>query len=160
MRTKVSAIPLQSVSKALLAVHSRFYGTSLASGPWICQQCRNKSTYRAILLPRQTCSRRRTVEASLKWRNEYGLSRSFSTSHRAYEESITTKSSEQHELPSKQEFRRSKASKQLSHMMDNIQSNVFVAGQRLNDLTGYSAIEALKKEIEVQGLHHRDAHEL
>ena len=35
--------------------------------------------------------------------------------------------------------------------MDNIQSNIFIAGQRLNDLTGYSGIEALRKEIEQQG---------
>jgi sensitive to high expression protein 9 len=41
-------------------------------------------------------------------------------------------------------------SKQFSTMMDNLQSNVFVAGQRLNDFTGYSEIEALKKEIQVQ----------
>jgi sensitive to high expression protein 9 len=37
-------------------------------------------------------------------------------------------------------------------MMDNVQSNIFVAGQRLNDLTGYSAIEALKKDIQLQGV--------
>ncbi|KAE8315467.1 sensitive to high expression protein 9-like protein, mitochondrial [Aspergillus transmontanensis] len=34
--------------------------------------------------------------------------------------------------------------------MDNLQSNIFVAGQRLNDLTGYSSIEALKKDIHTQ----------
>ncbi|MCJ1463489.1 sensitivity to high expression protein she9 [Pseudocyphellaria aurata] len=34
--------------------------------------------------------------------------------------------------------------------MDHLQSNIFIAGQRLNDLTGYSGIEALKKEIEEQ----------
>lgn len=34
--------------------------------------------------------------------------------------------------------------------MDNLQSNIFIAGQRLNDLTGYSGIEALKKDIEQQ----------
>ena len=34
--------------------------------------------------------------------------------------------------------------------MDNVQSNIFIAGQRLNDLTGYSGIEALKKDIERQ----------
>ena len=56
-------------------------------------------------------------------------------------------------LPSYLEGRRSKWSKQFSTMMDNIQSNVFVAGQRLNDLTGYSAIEALKNEIQAQGKH-------
>ena len=38
-------------------------------------------------------------------------------------------------------------------MMDNLQSNVFVAGQRLNDLTGYSSIEALKNDIHFQGTH-------
>lgn len=54
-------------------------------------------------------------------------------------------------LPSYLEGRRSKMSKQFTTMMDNIQSNVFVAGQRLNDLTGYSGIEALKKEIQHQG---------
>ncbi|KAJ5199695.1 Mitochondrial distribution and morphology family 33 [Penicillium cf. griseofulvum] len=51
-------------------------------------------------------------------------------------------------LPSYLESRRSKWSKQFSTMMDNVQSNVFVAGQRLNDLTGYSSIEALKNEIQ------------
>jgi sensitive to high expression protein 9 len=54
-------------------------------------------------------------------------------------------------LPSYLESRRSKLSKQFTGMMDNLQSNVFVAGQRLNDLTGYSGIEALKKEIQNQG---------
>lgn len=54
-------------------------------------------------------------------------------------------------LPSSLESRRSKMSKQFTSMMDTIQSNVFVAGQRLNDLTGYSGIEALKNEIHSQG---------
>ncbi|KAJ5218617.1 uncharacterized protein N7498_000716 [Penicillium cinerascens] len=53
-------------------------------------------------------------------------------------------------LPSYLESRRSQMSKQFSTMMDNLQSNVFVAGQRLNDLTGYSGIEALKKDIHIQ----------
>ncbi|KAJ5457695.1 Mitochondrial distribution and morphology family 33fungi [Penicillium sp. IBT 31633x] len=51
-------------------------------------------------------------------------------------------------LPSYLESRRSKWSKQFSTMMDNLQSNVFTAGQRLNDLTGYSSIEALKNDIQ------------
>ncbi|KAG7004915.1 hypothetical protein G7Y79_00022g051360 [Physcia stellaris] len=34
-----------------------------------------------------------------------------------------------------------------------MQSNIFIAGQRLNDLTGYSGIEALKKDIENQEEH-------
>lgn len=54
-------------------------------------------------------------------------------------------------LPSYLESRRSQVSKQFTSMMDNLQSNVFVAGQRLNDLTGYSGIEALKKDIQSQG---------
>ena len=55
-------------------------------------------------------------------------------------------------LPSQEESRRSQVAKRFSHVMDNLQSNIFIAGQRLNDLTGYSGIEALKKEIEDQGL--------
>lgn len=56
-------------------------------------------------------------------------------------------------LPSYLESRRSKWSKQFDTAMDNLQSNVFVAGQRLNDLTGYSSIEALKNDIQFQGMH-------
>ena len=57
----------------------------------------------------------------------------------------------QRELPSQSEHRRSPLSKRASHLMDNLQSNIFIAGQRLNDLTGYSGIEALKQDIENQG---------
>jgi sensitive to high expression protein 9 len=53
-------------------------------------------------------------------------------------------------LPSQAQSRRTEVSKRFSHFMDNVQSNIFVASQRLNDLTGYSGIEALKKEIETQ----------
>lgn len=60
-------------------------------------------------------------------------------------------SAEKKGLPSYLEERRSQLSKQFTEMMDNLQSNIFVAGQRLNDLTGYSAIEALKKDIQLQG---------
>lgn len=53
-------------------------------------------------------------------------------------------------LPSRAQSRRTELSKRFSYLMDNLQSNIFVASQRLNDLTGYSGIEALKKEIEAQ----------
>ncbi|KAL6236656.1 sensitive to high expression protein 9-like protein, mitochondrial [Aspergillus navahoensis] len=53
-------------------------------------------------------------------------------------------------LPSYIENRRSQFSRQFTTWMDNLQSNVFVAGQRLNDLTGYSSIEALKRSIQEQ----------
>lgn len=55
------------------------------------------------------------------------------------------------DLPSQKEGQRSNVAKRFSHVMDHLQSNIFVAGQRLNDLTGYSGIEALKKDIERQG---------
>ncbi|KAI3395917.1 hypothetical protein diail_628 [Diaporthe ilicicola] len=48
------------------------------------------------------------------------------------------------ELPSQTDSRRSAASQNFSHFMDNLQSRVLVASQTLNDLTGYSAIEAIK----------------
>lgn len=54
-------------------------------------------------------------------------------------------------LPSQQENLRSEFSKRFNNLMDNIQSNVFHAGQHLNDLTGYSAIEKLKQEVQAQG---------
>jgi len=54
-------------------------------------------------------------------------------------------------LPSQIQQRRSEWRKKFETMMDNMQSNVFMAGQTLNDLTGYSAIERLKQEIAEQG---------
>ncbi|ERF71467.1 hypothetical protein EPUS_00456 [Endocarpon pusillum Z07020] len=54
------------------------------------------------------------------------------------------------ELPSHTESRRTDLSRRASHLMDSLQANIFTASQRLNDLTGYSGIEALKKSIENQ----------
>jgi hypothetical protein len=54
-------------------------------------------------------------------------------------------------LPSQREQRRSDASKRFSKAMDDLQTAVFTAGQKLNVLTGYSDIESLKKAIEAQG---------
>lgn len=54
-----------------------------------------------------------------------------------------------HDLPSAAEHRRSAFAKRLSHLMEDVQGNIFVASQRLNDLTGYSGIEALKARITV-----------
>lgn len=56
-------------------------------------------------------------------------------------------------LPSQIEKRRSDLSKQFTRLMDNMQSNVFIVGQRLNDLTGYSSIEKLKQDILAQGMY-------
>lgn len=60
--------------------------------------------------------------------------------------------SEEDNLPSDAERRRSQLSKKFTELMDNIQGNVFIAGQKLNDLTGYSGIEKLKRDIETQGI--------
>lgn len=54
-------------------------------------------------------------------------------------------------LPSQMESRRSEMAKSVERMMDDLQSNIFIAGQRLNDLTGYSSIEKLKADISAQG---------
>lgn len=48
------------------------------------------------------------------------------------------------ELPSESDSRRTALSQNFSHFMDTLQSRVLVASQTLNDLTGYSAIEAFK----------------
>jgi sensitive to high expression protein 9 len=37
--------------------------------------------------------------------------------------------------------------KRFSQLMDHLQGNIFIASQRINDLTGYSGIEALKTRI-------------
>ena len=51
------------------------------------------------------------------------------------------------DLPSAEEGRRLAVTKRFSHLMDHLQGNIFIASQRINDLTGYSGIEALKARI-------------
>lgn len=53
-------------------------------------------------------------------------------------------------LPSQLEQRRWNISKRLEGAVDQLQWKVLTAGQRLNDLTGYSAIERLKEDISAQ----------
>lgn len=60
-------------------------------------------------------------------------------------------------LPSQLAAGYSNARQRFSYFMDNFQSHVFIASRRLNDLTGYTGIEALKKDIEKQEGHVRDA---
>ncbi|KAI1853342.1 hypothetical protein JX266_002048 [Neoarthrinium moseri] len=50
-------------------------------------------------------------------------------------------------LPSHTESRRSQLSTRFTEFMDRAQSSLFVASQRINDLTGYSGIESLKAQI-------------
>ncbi|KAH8594372.1 Mdm33 family-domain-containing protein [Bisporella sp. PMI_857] len=61
--------------------------------------------------------------------------------------SSTTEDVVHENLPSAEEGRRSEITKRFSHIMDHLQSNIFIASQRINDLTGYSGIEALKSRI-------------
>ncbi len=51
------------------------------------------------------------------------------------------------DLPSAKEGRRLAVTKRFSQLMDHMQGNIFIASQRINDLTGYSGIEALKSRI-------------
>ena len=50
-------------------------------------------------------------------------------------------------LPPEKPSHTSPVRQRFSSFMDNFQSHLFTASQRLNDLTGYSGIEALKNEI-------------
>lgn len=53
-------------------------------------------------------------------------------------------------LPSSISSHYSSLQKRFGNFMDNFQTHVFTASRRLNDLTGYSGIEALKNDIEQQ----------
>lgn len=56
-------------------------------------------------------------------------------------------------LPSKIEARRSKLARTLSTKLDELQTAIFTAGRTINDITGYSEIDALRRAIERQGMH-------
>ncbi|KAI0010948.1 Mdm33 family-domain-containing protein [Xylariaceae sp. FL0662B] len=51
------------------------------------------------------------------------------------------------DLPSTQNSQRSQLNRSLSSFMDRAQTTLFTASQRLNDLTGYSGIERLKRQV-------------
>ena len=126
---------------------------------WKCHQCRQTRGVSRIGIPswrrhageaptRRNAAIYQLVE-SLRPSSRHASSTSppNPTTNRSKDEPVSTRT----DLPSQEEGRRSQVAKRFSHLMDNVQSNIFIAGQRLNDLTGYSGIEALKKEIEEQG---------
>lgn len=145
-----TASPIQDLLKhapRLLGPPRAAHRKQLSSKPWICQRSCHYSQ-RALDLERvqteQRDNRRRSRAPELAFFKQ--TSRALSTG------SSNAADKPRSDLPSQEEGRRSHISKRFSHVMDNLQSNIFIAGQRLNDLTGYSGIEALKKDIEQQGL--------
>lgn len=52
------------------------------------------------------------------------------------------------DLPSDKEKKRSKLAKRLEIYLDSLQDTIFTATRALNDVTGYSSIEKLKKSID------------
>ena len=118
----------------------------LSSKLWICQRCYHHSQ-RALDLERIHTAQRNICRRTRAPRNAFSKSPSRALATGSSNAADKPRS----DLPSQEEGRRSHISKRFSHVMDHLQSNIFIAGQRLNDLTGYSGIEALKKDIEQQG---------
>ena len=126
---------------------------SLQRGPklWICRRCyhlnQNIQPSKSIKQTNSLISR----PPKSRWNRLQDFSTSRSIRQAESIDDKNTKTTARNELPSAEEGRRSQISKRFTHFMDHVQSNIFIAGQRLNDLTGYSGIEALKKDIEQQG---------
>ena len=118
--------------------------------PWICQRCLH--TNRRVLDLRKELALSRSPRSQTSQQPRLRKA-AFSISQRKTQSKSTDNASDnpRKDLPSQEEGRRSQTAKRFSHIMDHLQSNIFIAGQRLNDLTGYSGIEALKKDIEQQG---------
>ena len=130
----------------LLHLPRALHQERLNSKLWICQRCyqHNQSA-----LERGTATEQRDPRRRIRRAPRVALFKSSSRTLSAGSSNAGDKP--RSDLPSQEEGRRSHISKRFSHLMDNLQSNVFIAGQRLNDLTGYSGIETLKKDIEQQG---------
>ncbi|KAF7559650.1 hypothetical protein G7046_g4504 [Stylonectria norvegica] len=71
---------------------------------------------------------------------------------------ISKKSTRSHELPSTTDDRRGDMNQKFSHFMDNLQSRVLTASQTLNDITGYTGIEAIKRQNSELETRLADAH--
>ena len=147
MRPYLGRAPVLPIQDLLRYAPRAAHRQQLSSKLWICQRCYHYSQ-RALDLERihtaQRDNRRRLRVPRIDLSKNPGRALSTSSSNAA--------DKPRSDLPSQEEGRRSHISKRFSHVMDNLQSNIFIAGQRLNDLTGYSGIEALKKDIEQQGL--------
>lgn len=126
---------------------SSFAGQRWPPSPWVCQQCRQHSGHTGRPLGPSISHSQSSRQFQIR---RFKHSKSF----RRLQSTGTSHVSEKprSDLPSQEEGRRSHLSKRFNHVMDHLQSNIFIAGQRLNDLTGYSGIEALKKDIEEQGM--------
>ena len=151
MRLSGSTISSQSLVRNIAKEHAWLSNRSHKSTkPWICQQCYSQRALQAKRVPYTSKSQTRVRQLNRKI-DEYS-SRPFSQSRVLAQAPKNEPTKERSNLPSEEEGRRSHLAKRLSHVMDHLQSNIFIAGQRLNDLTGYSGIEALKKDIEQQGI--------
>lgn len=119
---------------------------------WICRHC----SLKIQTAQRLSSTRCRGVSSSRSLPGAASLlSRSNGAPKTAVRRCMSARSSDRQasireDLPSQREGRRSQIAKRFSSVMDHLQSNIFIAGQRLNDLTGYSGIEALKRDIELQ----------
>ncbi|KAI9752834.1 MAG: hypothetical protein M4579_005449 [Chaenotheca gracillima] len=131
----------------------------------ICLRCQLQRASYSSTVPTtssratSTISAPRSTKSSPPWKTIPSQSHQFSTSSRwsaANPPSPSDRapgdaaSSPPQELPSDSESRRHPVSKRITSLLDNLQSNLFVASKRLNDLTGYTPIETLKSSIEVQ----------
>ena len=137
---------LKSVLREPFMVSKR---SPLTKAPWICQRCYSQRTVKAKI--ERQLNKPSTFGSKLP--NRFGLhtKRLYSQNRSPSDAAENEPTKQRSDLPSEEEGRRSHLSKRFSHVMDHLQSNIFIAGQRLNDLTGYSGIEALKKDIEQQG---------
>ena len=162
MRSTLGYVTISSFSSVLnvsahRAVSLRVTQAKPAVKPWVCQQCCYSCNNQKTLRPQaaasaSTCKYDRTAFVKKPRTRKACLS----TSPKRLANDDGAQSTRK-DLPSQEEGRRSQASKRFSHVMDHLQSNIFIAGQRLNDLTGYSGIEALKKDIEEQGQSHLES---
>lgn len=140
---RVSALPTRSLSTAF-ANSSRSFPPNASSNSWVCERCHQqnqRTLYSKFLKIRQNGAKSETFKSRPSTLRVRRLSSD------AQDEADKSRK----DLPSQKEGRRSHISRRFSHLMDHLQSNIFIAGQRLNDLTGYSGIEVLKKDIEQQG---------
>lgn len=122
-----------------------------AAARWICHDCRSRLRPNQIPKQRNLSSSALVQSRLLRDQSPTKIVLPNFQRRRQSERSNDRVENLRDDLPSRMEGRRSDAAKRFSHLMDHLQSNIFIAGQRLNDLTGYSGIEALKKDIESQG---------
>ncbi len=162
-----SATPKHVASLTLRASRRRLTANVISGSlsPYVCRRCQQQRPFQlqSIAFPKLSFSPRRHLKRSWSSSTQRWQSDATTSSRLADGDKLGAGTASGGEapvskaagdvLPSQRDRQRWHLSKRLSRAMDDAQTKLVIAGQKLNNYTGtdYSGIQALREEIREQG---------